>query len=139
MFFTLSDLKPGMNLPETKKTVTQENVKLYAEASGDFNPIHLDPAFGVKMGLGGTVAHGMLILSYLSIYMTDRFGLAWLKGGSLNIRFKAPARPGDVISITSKVTGLEQVNGFTSVSCEVLCENQKNEAVITGETKLRLK
>ena len=139
MALTLSDTKTGMALPEVKKTITQEHVKIYAEASGDFNPIHLDPSFGEKMGLGGTVAHGMLILAYLSAYMTDNFGLAWLMGGSVNVRLKEAARPGDVITINGKVTGLLPEGEYTLASCEVLCRNQNNEAVITGETKVRLK
>lgn len=128
-----------MILPEIKKVVTQEHVKLYAEASGDFNPIHLDPAFGEKMGLGGTVAHGMLILAYLSSYMTEHFGCSWLTGGSLNIRFKVPARPGDIINISGTVSRIEPETEFTSIVCEVLCQNQNREAVITGEAKVRQK
>jgi 3-hydroxybutyryl-CoA dehydratase len=129
----------GMILPETKIVVTQEHVKMYAETSGDFNPIHLDPVFGEKMGLGGTVAHGMLILAYLSACMTDHFGRDWLTGGSLNIRFKAPARPGDIISISASVTKIVPEAEFTSVFCDVLCQNQKNETVITGDTKVRIR
>ena len=139
MSYTSGDLKTGMILPETKIVVTQEHVKLYAEASGDFNPIHLDPAFGEKMGLGGTVAHGMLILAYLSSYMTEHFGCPWLTGGSLNIRFKVPARPGDIINISGTVSRIEPETEFTSIVCEVLCQNQNSEAVITGEAKVRLK
>jgi len=90
------------------------------------------------MGLGGTVAHGMLILAYLSAYMTAHFGLCWLTSGTLNIRFKAPARPGDVISISGKITKVQSENGYTSIYCDILCQNQKNEAVITGETKVRI-
>jgi len=138
MALTLHELTTGMSLPELNRLVTQEHVNLYAEASRDFNPIHLDPEFGKKMGLGGTVAHGMLILAYLSAYMTAHFGLGWLTAGTLNIRFKAPARPGDVISITGKITSMEPDNGFTSICCDVLCHNQNNEAVIVGETKVRM-
>jgi 3-hydroxybutyryl-CoA dehydratase len=137
--FALNDLKPGMILPNSRRTVIQEKVKMYAEASGDFNPIHLDPAFGEKMGLGGTVAHGMLILAYLSTFMTEHFGLAWLTGGSINVRFKAPARPGDIITISGKVNKIEPEAEFKTVFCEVLCQNQTNEVVITGETKVRMK
>jgi 3-hydroxybutyryl-CoA dehydratase len=52
-----SDLTEGMNLPEIQKMVTQQNVNLYAEASRDFNPIHIDEEFARKTALGGTVAH----------------------------------------------------------------------------------
>ncbi len=57
----LAQLSEGMNLLELKKIVTQENINLYAEASQDFNPIHIDEDFARKTPLGGTIAHGMLI------------------------------------------------------------------------------
>ena len=68
------DLNIGANLPELKRRVTQEHINLYASASGDFNPIHIDPEFAKKTSLGGTVAHGMLVMAYLSEFMTESFG-----------------------------------------------------------------
>jgi len=134
----ISELSEGMNLPEIKKPVTQENINLYAEASQDFNPIHIDPEFAKQTPLGGTIAHGMLTLSYISQMMTDAFGQSWLSNGILDVRFKTPARPGDIITITGKISGLEKSESETIVNCEVLCSNQKGEPVIFGETKVRL-
>ena len=135
----LSKLDEGMNLPEIKKSVIQENINLYAEASRDFNPIHIDEEFASKSPLGGTIAHGMLILAYVSQMMTDAFGRSWLAGGKLNVRFKTPARPGDTITVSGKVRKINESEGQTLVDCEVLCNNQKGEAVITGEAKVVVK
>ena len=99
----LSEISEGMALPETSKIVAQENINLYAEASRDFNPIHIDQEFARKTPLGGTIAHGMLVLAYVSQMMTDVFGQSWLTGGRLNVRFKAPARPGDTITVESEI------------------------------------
>ena len=66
----LSELSEGMNLPEMRKEITQENINLYAQASGDFNPIHIDEDFASKTPVGVTIAHGMLILAYVSRMMT---------------------------------------------------------------------
>ncbi len=93
--FDLSQLQIGQNLPEMKKHIVQEEINLYAKASRDFNPIHIDEEFARKTPLGGTIAHGMLILAYVSQMMTNSFGKEWLTGGRLNVRFKAPARPGE--------------------------------------------
>jgi len=139
MTIDLSQITSGMELPESKIPVIQERINMYAAASRDFNPIHIDPDFAAKTEFGGTVAHGMLILAHLSAYMTSNFGRSWMTGGTLNIRFKAAARPGDTITINGKITGLEQADGFTLISCEVLCRNQKEEAVITGDVKVRMK
>jgi len=135
----LSELREGMNLPEIKKVITQQNINLYAEASQDFNPIHIDEDFAKKTPLGGTIAHGMLILAYVSQMMSNAFGRSWLTGGKLNVRFKAPARPGDTITVSGKICKLDKSEGQTFVNCDVLCSNQKGESVVTGEAKVGVK
>jgi 3-hydroxybutyryl-CoA dehydratase len=131
------ELDIGATLPELKRVVTQEHINAYASASGDFNPIHIDPEFAKKTQLGGTVAHGMLILAYLSEFMTQNFGTRWVTGGSLNARFKGAAYPGDTITVTGRITGMEKQGDNVVFECDVLCENQKNEPVITCVTNVR--
>ncbi len=135
----LSELSEGMNLHESKRIITQANINLYAEASQDFNPIHIDEDFAKKTPLGGTIAHGMLILAYVSQMMSAAFGRSWLAGGKLNVRFKTPARPGDTIAVTGRISRIERSEGQTLIHCDVLCRNQNGEAVITGETSLRVR
>ena len=138
MEINLGQLSEGMNLPGIKRIVTQENINLYAEASRDFNPIHIDEDFAKKTPLGGTIAHGMLILAYVSEMMTATFGRNWLAGGKLNVRFKTPARPGDTITISGRISRIERSEGQTSICCDVLCQNQSGDSVITGETSVRI-
>ena len=135
----LSELREGMNLPEVKKNVTQGDINLYAEASQDFNPIHIDQDFARNTAAGGTIAHGMLILSYVSQMMTNSFGPSWLAGGRLNVRFKTPARPGDTVTISGKIDKLDQNEGQTLISCNVLCSNQNGETIIVGEARVEVK
>jgi 3-hydroxybutyryl-CoA dehydratase len=137
--YKLSDLTVDMILPELKKEIRQENINLYAEVSGDRNPIHLDPEFGKKMQLGGTIAHGMIVLAYVSELMATNFGNSWLTTGKLNVRFKEPARPGDTVNISGKIALIDKGSDQTKVSCEVTCHNQKGQIIITGETEVRLK
>jgi 3-hydroxybutyryl-CoA dehydratase len=131
-------IKEGVALPELKREVTQEHVNLYAAASGDFNPIHLDPEFARQTPAGGTIAHGMLILAYVSEFMTASFGKSWLTGGSLSARFKDPARPGDTVTVSGKITAVKKEGEVTSIVCDVLCQNQKSEAVINCEAKVKV-
>jgi len=121
-----------------KKNIVQDNIDRYAKASGDFNPIHIDADYARKTPLGGTVAHGMLILAYISQMMTNAFGHYWLSSGRLNVRFRAPARPGDVITISGTVRRIEKGDGFQMVDCDVLCSNQNNEPVITGDARVKV-
>jgi len=134
----LAELSEGMSLPEFRKVVTQEHINLYAEASRDFNPIHIDEDFAKKTPLGGTIAHGMLILAYVSQMMSAAFGRSWLAEGKLTVRFKTPARPGDTITVSGRISKIEKSEGQTSIHCDVLCRNQNGESVITGETKVRI-
>jgi len=131
-------ISEGMSLPEVKKPVAQKQINLYAAASGDFNPIHLDEEFARKTPAGGTIAHGMLILAYVSQMMTASFGRNWICGGKLDARFRAPARPGDTVTVTGKVRRIEQTDGGTVVSCDILCSNQKGEPVITGSAEVTI-
>ena len=135
----LSELSEGMTLPEIKKDIIQENINLYAEASRDFNPIHIDQEFAGKTPLGGTIAHGMLVLAYVSQLMTAAFGRNWLVAGKLDVRFRAPARPGDVITVSGRITGTDKSEGQTLVRYDVLCSNQTGDSIITGEARVGVK
>ena len=110
----LTDIREGRVLNPVVRHITQEKINLYAEASGDFNPIHVDESFARKTPLGGTIAHGMLNLAYVSEMMTSAFGRNWLAEGKLRARFKDPARPGDTLTISGKIDCVEQKD---DVSC----------------------
>jgi len=134
----LSELREEMNLPEVKKRVTQNDINLYAEASQDFNPIHIDEDFAKQTPLGGTIAHGMLVLAYVSQMMAAAFGRNWLTGGKLSVRFKAPACPGDTITVSGKIRKLQRNGEQALIICDVLCRNQNGESVITGEARVEV-
>jgi 3-hydroxybutyryl-CoA dehydratase len=134
----IKSLKVDDNLIEKTRKVIQENINAYAEASRDFNPIHIDPAFAAGTAAGGTIAHGMLIPAYCSQMMTDNFGKYWIESGKFNIRFKMPARPGDLLKIRGKVNKIQDEESTRLISCEILCSNQTDEVIISGEAKVRI-
>ena len=129
-------VEAGQALPELSKTVTQEQINRYAEASGDFNPIHLDAQFAAASSFGRIVAHGMLVLAFLSEMMTTAFGSAWLQSGQLKVRFRAPAYPGDAVTTFGQVTKLTDQEGSSRAVCTVGCRNQQGEELITGEASV---
>jgi 3-hydroxybutyryl-CoA dehydratase len=122
-------LDAGSELTPVVKEITQEKINRYALAGGDANPLHTDPQFAARTMFGGTIAHGLLLLAYLSEMMTAAFGRAWLSSGRLKVRFKAPARPGDTVSAVGRVVRAE---GGRTV-CEVECRNQRDEVLVSGE------
>ncbi|MDO8690036.1 MAG: MaoC family dehydratase [Dehalococcoidia bacterium] len=126
-------LNEGDELSPVSKKITQEKVNQYAEASGDFNPLHIDPEFAKTTFYGGTIAHGLLSLAFISEVMTKAFAKGWLAGGKLTVSFLAPVRPGDDITARGIVKKKKEEDGQRIVVCEVFCENQKGEKVISGE------
>lgn len=113
--------------PVTKR-LSQEQIDRYAEASGDHNPVHVDPAFAAATPFGGTIAHGMLVLASVSEMMTAAFGEAWLRRGKLRARFKAPARPTDTITASATVRG----EGAYAIEVR----NDAGEVLINGTAEL---
>ena len=134
----LSDLHQGDSLASVVKHITQEDINRYAEASGDFNPIHIDESFAAQTPLGGTIAHGMLILAYVSEMMTAAFGNSWQAGGKLSVRFKTPARPKDIITTTGKIDSIEHKEDIPYVNCGLETHNQHGEIIVTGKATVKL-
>jgi acyl dehydratase len=134
----MTDLLQGKDLPSIKKVITQANINRYAQASKDFNPIHIDLDFAKKTPLGGTIAHGMLVLGYVSQMMTETFGHNWLNSGKMGIRFKTPARPGDTLIISGRIDTIVNHHDTTLVTCQLKCSNQKDEIVIMGDAQVKI-
>ena len=134
----LTEIQQGKALNPVVKHITQEKINLYAETSGDFNPIHVDESFAAKTPFGGTIAHGMLNLAYVSEMMTSAFGRSWVSGGKLRAKFKESARPGDTLTITGKIDCIEQRSDVSYANCSFECRNQRGETIVTGEATVRL-
>jgi 3-hydroxybutyryl-CoA dehydratase len=128
----------GTELPSLAKTLSQEKIDRYARASGDFNPIHVDPAFAAQTPFGGTIAHGMLLLAYLSEMLTAAYGRAWLAGGRLKIRFKGAARSDETVTIGGHVQRVEEGHEGRHLWCDVECLNQQGEVLVAGQAEVKL-
>jgi len=118
------------------RRVTQEGIRRYAEASGDYNPLHVDEEYARTTPFGGTVAHGMLVLAYLSEMMAAAFGHDWLAGGRLKVRFRAPARPGDTLTARAEPRRARQVSGDRVFEYGIECCNQRGEALVSGTAEV---
>ena len=62
----LKDLKEGDAIPELKVTPDKYLPHRYAGASGDFNPIHIDPEFAKAVGLPGNILHGLWMMAQVA-------------------------------------------------------------------------
>lgn len=124
----------GDELPSIPKEITQEKINRYADASGDYNPIHIDPEFAQKTMFKGTIGHGLMTLAYLSEMMTRYLGEGWISGGNMEVTFLAPTRPGKSYTTQGKVVEKREEAGARLVECEVWCEDAEGNKVVSGKT-----
>jgi 3-hydroxybutyryl-CoA dehydratase len=115
------------------RVVTQERIDAYADASGDHNPIHVNPEFARSTPFDGTIAHGMLVLALIGEMMRAAYGDAWSTNGKLKVRFKAPTRPGDMVTASAVLTK-ESTDGMEYT---VQCASQSGEVLIEGRASVR--
>lgn len=99
----------------------------YAAASGDFNPIHIDPQVGRDAGLGGVILQGLCTLGWA----VDAF-IRYLgdpgKVSGVKVRFSKPVAPHDTVTFTGKVVSIE--NG--KLVAEIEATNQRGEDILKG-------
>ena len=113
-----------------KEPVTKVQLVRYAGASGDFNPLHTDDDVGRSMGFDGVVAHGLLLMAVAGQAVT-----AWIPRMYLTkyrVRFAAATRPGDVVTVTGRVTEKWSENGRNMIRCEVFARGQEEDVKVSG-------
>jgi acyl dehydratase len=123
-----------MTIAPVVRTITQEQLHDYAAASGDHNPIHVDPAFAAATPFGGTIAHGMLVLALIAEMMHAAHGDEWTRSGRLKVRFKAPTRPGDTVTASAEETKRRD----EAVEYAVQCASQTGEVLIEGRATVQV-
>jgi acyl dehydratase len=117
----------GHTVPPLTKHVTVEQIRAYAEASGDRNPIHLDEVFARSAGLPGVIAHGMLTMAFANQMVTDWLGdrslLKRLQG-----RFAGMVLPGDDVTCSGSV--ISKNDETRRVVINLVVTNQRGERVV---------
>jgi acyl dehydratase len=125
----------GQELPPVVKgPITREDLKAYAAASGDPNPMHLDDELARSAGHPGVFAHGMLSMGYLGELLVRAAGPAAVR--RFRARFVKLTWPGEVVTCRGRVTGVRDEGGERLVECEIWTENQAGERKLTGSALL---
>lgn len=128
-------LKAG-DAAEISKTITDEDVRAFAELTGDRNPVHLDDDYAATTRFGRRIAHGMLGASLISTVLAGELpgrGTVYL---SQTLRFTAPVFLGD--TVTARVTVTRVREDKPVVTLETVCTNQRGERVVEGEAVVLL-
>jgi 3-hydroxybutyryl-CoA dehydratase len=117
---------------EFQKTVTAQDIKAFADVSGDTNALHQDPVYAAKTRFGECIAHGMLSAGFISAVLGTRLAphccVIYL---SQSLRFLRPVKVGDTIKAVAEVKGIEAEKRILTV--ETNCYNQAGDPVVRGE------
>lgn len=118
------------NIDPVSLAVDEAAIQRYARITGDYNPIHVDPEFAAATEMGGVIAHGTMSMNLIWQALEQALGREVLPSIELDVRFRRPVRPGDVIAASGEPDG----NG---TGWRVWARNQHGESVIEGEARLR--
>jgi len=113
-----------------ERTLTAEDIQLFAILSGDVNPQHLDPEFAASTRFHGVIAHGMLGGALISAVLGTRLpgpGTIYL---GQTLKFLAPVRVGDRLRVSVRVSARDEAKKRLQLDCS--CVNQDGVAVISG-------
>lgn len=116
---------------EVSKTITDEDVRAFAELTGDRNPVHLDEEYASTTRFGRRIAHGMLGASLISTVLASELPGAGSVYLSQTLRFIAPVYLED--TVTARVTVKHVREDKPVVTLETVCVNQLGERVVEGE------
>ena len=131
----LDKLGVGIGFKTTHvKAITEKDIELFAEVSGDFNPVHMSQEYAEKTFFGGRIAHGVISIGLISAALAKLPGLVILL--SQSVRFLKPVRIGDTITAIAEVIETRQDKGI--VTLKNTCINQSGETVVEGEAACRL-
>jgi len=118
---TSHDVRPGDTLPLLTRTVTQEMINAYAEASGDFNPIHVDPEYSKSGPFGRTIAHGLMTLAFVAQMLNEWSGGRFDASGEIDIAFVGPVFAGDTVEVTGTVEDIVERDGVACARVRLAC------------------
>ena len=137
MTTTFDSLGEGDVIDGPEFAVSRESIRLFCDASLDYNPLHLDDDymkgnFG-KTNFGGIIMHGMNNFGLISRMVTDSAYRAGAVHRRLETRWLKPVRPGDTIRPTGILRSKQVTANSRWVLIDVMVRNQVGEKVATGE------
>lgn len=133
-------LKAGDSIDGPAFAVSRESIRLFCDASLDYNPLHLDDDymkgdFG-KTNFGGIIMHGMNNFGLISRMLTDWALPAGAIHRRLETRWLKPVKPGDTIRPAGTIKAKQTTAKSRWVLVDVAVQNQRGETVAAGEAML---
>ena len=130
---TFAEIAVGDSASLTR-TLSQADIDLFAAASGDVNPAHLDPAFAGRTRFGHVIAHGMWSGALISSVLGNRLPGAGTIYRGQSLRFAAPVGVGDTITVTVTAREKRATGQIVLFDCRVV--NDDGEEVASGTAEV---
>jgi 3-hydroxybutyryl-CoA dehydratase len=122
------DLQPGQSA-SMEKAVTERDIEIFGEATGDLNPVHFDEEYARKSIFRGRVAHGALSIGFISAVIGMKLPGAGTIFVSARTDFKGPVRIGDTVITTCTI---REIRERREVVLDCVC-TVEGKIVVTGE------
>ena len=131
MNFNLDNAFVGDKIPDLViEPITRSTLALYAGASGDHNPIHIDLDFAKEAGMKDVFAHGMLIMAYLGKAVTNIVPQSNLK--NFSVRFSSKTNIGDILTCSGEVKKIEKNNSKKTIVLDLIVSDEFGDIKISG-------
>ena len=127
-------MKSGEALPELRVTPDKYLPHRYAGASGDFNPIHIDPEFAKAVGLPGNILHGLYTMAQVARAHKDAAGGDPRALKRLSVQFRGMGAPEQEILVTATVKEADDGRAVT----ETVAAQGDNRIIRNAEAVLEL-
>lgn len=122
--------------PVEVEPISRTALALFAGASGDHNPIHIDMDVAASAGLDDVFAHGMLSMAYLARLLTDNFPLDAIR--SYGVRFAAITPVHGQPTCQGTVRSVDEVGGERSVTLDLTVALADGTVTLTGDAVVAL-
>ena len=131
MNFNLDNTSVGDKIPDLViEPITRSTLALYAGASGDHNPIHIDLHFAKEAGMKDVFVHGMLIMAYLGRAVTNIVPQSNLK--NFNVRFSSITNIGDILTCSGEVNKINKNNSKKTIVLDLIVSDEFGDIKISG-------
>ena len=128
--------KVGENLPDLiVGPISRTNLALYAGASGDHNPLHIDTDYANRIGLSDVIAHGMLIMGYLGRVLTNNLNQNQVL--EYGVQFSSITNIGDVLCCSGIVKEISGNKSNKILRLELNVIDQDNDTKLKGYSLIK--
>ncbi len=130
----MAEPKVGEAIPELRVTPDKYLPHRYAGASGDFNPIHIDPEFAKAVGLPGTILHGLYMMGLVARANTELAGGDPRALKRLSVQFRGMGAPEQEIVVSGTVKSVEG----DRVVVDTVAAQGENQTIRNAEAEVQV-